>query len=338
MESDLNPEPDRLLEVRALSVEYAPERAQPTEALRGVDLDVSSGEVVGILGESGSGKSTLALALLGLLPPEARIPAGSVRFAGRELLGLSDRQLDRLRGDHISMVFQEPGLALSPFLRVGSQICDVVRAHRRVTPDAARRRAVELLRQVRLDDPEAAFRAYPHQLSGGQRQRVVIAQALACGPQLVVADEPTTAVDTVTQAALLDLLASLRRDLGMALLLVSHDPALLARVADRIVVMYAGRIVEEGPAAALLAGPAHPYPRELLRCVAPTARARGGERRPLAVIPGAPPSLAPAPPGCAFDARCPDRLERCGSECPALTPIDEGRRVACWAVAEAAQR
>ncbi len=329
MNGDSEPGPERLLEVRSLTVHYRAGRSRPTEAVREVDLEIAAGETVGVLGESGSGKSTLALALLGLLPPGARIEGGSVRFEGRELLDLDERALDRLRGDRVSMVFQEPGLALSPFLRAGIQVGDVLRAHRAVSADAARARVLELFHRVRLEEPESVFRAYPHQLSGGQRQRVVIAQALICGPALLIADEPTAALDTVTQAALVELFAALTRDRAMALLFISHDPQLLARLADRIVVVYAGRIVEQGPAAELLAAPAHPYPRELLRCVPPVRRP-AAPRAPLHVVPGAPPDLAPPPPGCAFEARCPDRLSRCKHDTPAVSPLPGDRRVACW--------
>ncbi len=323
--------PDRseLLRVRSLSVRYRSGRARPTEAVRDVDLEIAAGEAIGILGESGSGKSSLALALLGLLPPNGTIAGGSVVFEGRELLGLGDAALDRLRGDRIAMVFQEPGLALSPFLRVGAQIGDVLRAHHPVSAGAARLRVLELLERVRFAEPASVFRAYPHQLSGGERQRVVIAQALICGPALLIADEPTAALDTVTQAALIELFAALGRLSEMALLFISHDPRLLARVADRILVVYAGRVVEQGPAAELLAAPAHPSPRQLLRCV-PPARRETARRAPLHVIPGAPPALAPPPPGCAFEARCPDRLGRCALDDPAVSTLPGGRSVWCW--------
>lgn len=330
MGSDSRTEIASLLRVRCLTVRYDSARARPTEAVREVDLDVEPGETVGVLGESGSGKSTLALALLGLLPSEGRVVAGSVEFEEREILRLGGKALDRLRGDRISMVFQQPGLALSPFLRVGTQISDVLRAHRDVSPRTARDRVLDLLYRVRIEEPESVSRAYPHQLSGGQLQRAVIAQALICDPALLIADEPTAALDTVTQATLIDLLEVLKRELDMALVLISHDLRLLARLADRILVMYAGRIVEEGPAAGLLAGPVHPYPRELLRCL-PAAVATGGARRsPLHVIPGAPPSLAPPPPGCAFEARCPDRLDRCASESPSVSKLEDERQVSCW--------
>ena len=336
MGSQVQTESARLLEVRALEVRYRARDGRAIEAVRGVDLDLAAGEAVGLLGESGSGKSTLGLAVVGLLPPNGSRIAGTVELEGCRLDRLGEAELDRIRGARVAMVFQQPGLALSPFLRVGTQISDVLRAHRPVSAAAARGRALELLRRVRIEEPESVYRAYPHQLSGGQRQRVVIAQALICEPALLIADEPTAALDTVTQAALVELLRSLRAELGMALLFISHDPALLARTCDRIAVMYAGRIVEEAPAGELLAAPAHPYPRELLRCLpAPPLEAARGRTR-LHVIPGRPPGLAPPPPGCALEARCPDRLERCAVDDPHPSRPGDRRLVACWNPTEVA--
>lgn len=323
----------RLLTVRSLAVHYRGARRPAVEALRGVDLEVEHGEVLGILGESGSGKSTLAVALTGLLPPNARLTAGQVLFAGRDLLGLDEASLERLRGDRLSIVFQEPGLALNPVLRVGTQITDVLRAHRKVSTAEARQQALGLLGTVRFEEPGSIFAAYPHQLSGGEQQRVAIAQAIICQPDLLIADEPTAALDTVTQASLVRLIARLRSELDMAVIFVSHDPALLAGLADRLLVMYAGKIVESGPSARLFAAPMHPYPAELLRCVpAPTER----REVPLHVIPGAPPRLDPPPPGCAFEPRCSRRLERCAGEVPELTGHGPARAVACWNHLEAA--
>jgi oligopeptide/dipeptide ABC transporter ATP-binding protein len=320
---------DSLLSVRSLTVRYR-SAGRPVEAVRDVDLGLGSGEAVGVLGESGSGKSTLAVAIAGLLPANAELVSGGVAFAQRELLELDDASLDRLRGDRLSIVFQQPGLSLNPVLRVGGQIADVLRAHRAVSPRAARHRALELLDMVRFEEPQAIFSAYPHELSGGQQQRVAIAQALICEPDLLIADEPTAALDSVTQAELIDLLRRLRRELDMALLFVSHDPALLSGLADRLLVMYAGRVVESGPTEALLTRPLHPYPAELLRCV-PAPPAAGLERATrLHTIPGAPPRLDPAPPGCAFEPRCPRRLERCAEELPELVSRASLHTVACW--------
>jgi len=315
------------LTVRSLRVHYRGPGRPPVEALRGVDLDVERGQVVGVLGESGSGKSTLAVAIAGLLPLNARLAGGRIDFDGNDLLDLDERSLERLRGDRLSIVFQQPGLALNPVLRVGTQISDVLRAHRRVSAARARRQALELLGTVRFPEPDSIFSAYPHQLSGGEQQRVAIAQAIICQPDLVIADEPTAALDTVTQASLLRLFARLRRELGMAVLFVSHDPALLAGLADRLLVLYAGKAVEIGPTERLLAAPRHPYPAELLRCV-PTSTGR--RDTPLHVIPGAPPRLDPPPSGCAFAPRCPARVDRCSSETPVLAASGAERAVACW--------
>lgn len=313
----------RLLEASSLCVTYRPHSGPAVEAVRDVDLEILPGEAVGVLGESGCGKSTLARALLGLRAPGAEI-RGRVLFEGKSLLDCSEADLERIRGDRISIVFQEPGLTLNPVRRVGSQVADVLRAHRSVSADEARQSTLELLDRVRLDDPGGVARAYPHQLSGGQRQRIAIAQALICEPALLIADEPTAALDTITQADLIELLAQLRRALGMATLLVSHDPQLLATFADRLVVMYAGRIVETGPLERLFDAPAHPYLSALLRSL-PVGRR--GERLPF--IAGSPPSLSPAPAGCAFSERCPDRLERCSSESPTAEQLDD-RRISCW--------
>ena len=323
--NDLPPESACLLKVRSLSVCYQAAGSPPVEAVRGVDLEIHRGESVGILGESGSGKSSLVLSLLDLLPATGRVLGGSVTFEGDDLLGLAERELDRIRGDRISIVFQQPGLALNPVLRIGSQVAEVLRAHLEVSAGAARERVLEVLERVQLDDPEAVSHAYPHQLSGGQLQRVVIAQALICRPALLIADEPTASLDSETQAALVTLLRALVSELGMALILVSHDPDLLVGLADRLLVMYAGRIVEAAPAAELLSAPFHPYPRELLRC-RPNSRREG----PLPVIRGAPPGLAPPPVGCAFEARCPDRQDRCSAEEPPSESPGPGRHVLCW--------
>ncbi len=338
MSSHLQSERPSLLQVRSLSVEYSRAGAAPVEAVREVGLTIQPGEAVGILGESGSGKSSLALAITGLLPPRGRTTGGSVRFEGIELLGLGEADLDRLRGERLAMVFQEPGLALSPFMRVGRQIGEVLRAHRTVSAAAARERALDLLSAVRIEEPDSVYHAYPHQLSGGQQQRVVIAQALICEPKLLIADEPTAALDTVTQAGLVELFRTLRAELDMALLFITHDPQLLAALADRIAVMYAGRIVERAPADHLLSAAAHPYPRELLRCVPARRGGVGRDSSPLHVIPGMSPSLSPPPAGCAFESRCPDRLDRCRSEEPTEQPLAAARSVACWNPSEGPPR
>jgi peptide/nickel transport system ATP-binding protein len=252
--------PDGLLQVENLTVQYCPEGTREVGALNGVSFAIAPGEVVGLLGESGCGKTTLAHSVLRLLPPSARVASGSIRFCGQELMGLNERQLEKLRGARMSMVFQEPGIALHPMLPAGEQIADVVRAHKKWSRQRCREEAERMLAEVHLDDVARFYAAYPHQLSGGQRQRVVIAQALACRPDLVIADEPTASLDSRVQAEILTLLEELRARSGMAMLLISHNPAVLARLADRVLVMCAGRMVEQDDLAEISAHPACPTP------------------------------------------------------------------------------
>ncbi|MGE0455083.1 MAG: ABC transporter ATP-binding protein [Vicinamibacteria bacterium] len=319
-----DPNSERLLEVRGLSIVHAGAAAP---AVDGVDLTLDPGEVVGIVGESGSGKTTLALSLLGLLPAAARVTAGSIRLRGRELLGLSEAELEGVRGAQLSLVPQEPGVALNPVLRAGVQLEEVLRAHGRQDPAARRDEVLRLLAEVGLRDEARVAASYPHELSGGERQRVAVAQAIACRPAVVVADEPTSALDASTQAALLSLFAELRRRLGLAFVLVTHDLGALAALADRVLVMYAGRIVEAGPLSRVLAEPWHPYTRALLAAV-PGPRGPGGERR-LPVVAGSPPAAGVRAPGCAFEPRCAERLERCASSAPSLDERRD-RSVRCF--------
>jgi ABC-type glutathione transport system ATPase component len=256
--------PVPVLQVRGLTVRHEPEGQAPVLAVDGVGFDVQAGEVVGLLGESGCGKTTTALALLGLLPPRARVLDGSIRLQGRELRGLPERELQGVRGTAAALIFQEPALALNPVLRAGDQVAEVIRAHRGGDGKRRRAEAREVLERVRLD-PDRVYDAYPHELSGGQRQRVGIAQAVACVPPLLIADEPTAALDATTQVEILTLLDDLKHRLGLALLLISHSLRTLAAVADRILVMQAGRIVEEGPVEQILTRPVHPCTQDLLR-------------------------------------------------------------------------
>lgn len=287
-----------LLEVRRLRVEYGGAVA----AVRGASLRVAQGETHCLVGESGSGKSAVALAMMGLLARGARRDAEAIRFAGRDLLGLSEREMARLRGNRLAMVFQEPMTSLNPAYTVRSQLVEALRRHRGVSRAAAADRAAELLFRLGIAAPGLRLGQYPHQLSGGLRQRVMIAMALMCEPELLIADEPTSALDVTVQAQILRFLTGLQRELGLAILLITHDLGMVARVAHRVSVMYAGAVVESAPGRELFANPQHPYTQGLLRCVLVPGRRRGDQ--PLATIPGAVPRIGPGFQGCAFRDRC----------------------------------
>jgi oligopeptide/dipeptide ABC transporter ATP-binding protein len=295
--------------------------------VRGLDLAVGRGETVALVGESGCGKSMTALAIMGLTAPGICTTGGRVLFDGTDLSRLPARALRRLRGRRIAMIFQEPMTSLNPVLTIGEQIAEVIVAHEPVRRAAARDRAVELLERVHLPAAARRIDAYPHQLSGGQRQRVMIAAALACGPDLIIADEPTTALDVTIQAEILLLLDELRRDAGLALLLITHDLGVVQSVADRIAVMYAGRKIEEGPVAAVLSAPLHPYTRMLMAARPDAGQGRGSR---LAEIPGNVPPPQAMPPGCAFAPRCPDAMDRCTAASPGWTAPAPGHGTACY--------
>jgi peptide/nickel transport system ATP-binding protein len=315
--------PDPLLHVDDLRVTLRTARG-PADALRGVSFSVRRGQTMGLVGESGSGKSITALALMGLLPEGAHA-RGSIRLDGRELLELPDPAWCALRGNRLAMIFQEPMTALNPVHPIGRQIAEPLRLHHGLAGAAARMQALRLLERVHLPQAAARLDAYPHQLSGGQRQRVMIAMALACGPDLLIADEPTTALDVTTQAQILDLLAELVRADGMALLLISHNLGVIARSAAHTLVMYGGRLVESGPTAQVFVQPAHPYTRGLLaarprlRSRMPAPAAPGGAPRRLATIPGTVPALADLPAGCPFVDRCARRVSACHQDPPRVT-------------------
>ena len=285
-----------------------------TEAVRGAAIQVERGETHGLVGESGCGKSTAALAIMGLLPRGARRDAERLRFQGEDLLPLSDRSMGRLRGARIGMIFQEPMTSLNPAYTIGSQITEVYRRHRGGTRAAAAERAMALLAQAGVPAPGMRMGQFAHQLSGGLRQRVMIAMALVCGPVLLIADEPTTALDVTVQAGILRLLAELRAGMGLSLLLITHDLGVVARTADRVSVMYAGEVVETAPAASLFAHPMHPYTRGLLDSVPVPGKVRRGE--PLGSIPGTVPRLPPGFVGCAFRDRCAHAMPKCGGPIP----------------------
>jgi oligopeptide/dipeptide ABC transporter ATP-binding protein len=296
-----------LLEVEDLTIEVRGPDGATLPIVRGVSFEVADGEVLGIVGESGSGKTMTLLALLGLLPPRVRV-RGAVRFRGRELLTLSEPQLRKLRGAEIAVIFQDPMSSLNPVQRVGDQVAEQLRAHRGLDRAAAGRRAVELLARVGIPDAEGRARSYPHELSGGMRQRVMIAAALSCEPSLLLADEPTTALDVTVQAEILALLSELTDQLGAAVVLISHDLGVIAKMANRIAVMYAGDVVEEGASAAVFANPQHPYAWGLLGSI---PQLDGWPPTPLRAIPGQPPTVAARPSGCPFRIRCAHAFDAC---------------------------
>jgi peptide/nickel transport system ATP-binding protein len=317
-----------LLEVRGLEVEYGRVRA-----VDGVDLDIASGEILGLAGESGCGKSTVANAVMQILRPPARIVGGSIRFQGEDLTGKSNEELRRFRWRNVSMVFQSAMNALNPVMRVGDQFVDMMQAHERISKHRAIVRAGELLELVGMD--KQRVRSYPHELSGGMRQRVIIAMALALSPELIILDEPTTALDVVVQREILQEVEALKRDFGFAVLFITHDLSLLLEFADRIAIMYAGEIVETAPAATLAESPLHPYTQGLLQSFPPLT----GPRVKLSGIAGAPPDLREPPAGCRFHPRCPHCLPdnvalyfRQTTERPRLREITAGHFVACHLV------
>ncbi|HEX2501724.1 MAG TPA: ABC transporter ATP-binding protein [Methylomirabilota bacterium] len=314
-----------LLEVRDLSVSFLTSRGA-VPVLAGVSLSVGEGEVVGLVGESGSGKSVTALAILGLLGEQGRVEGGEIRLDGRDLLPLPEREWLRVRGRQIAMVFQEPMTSLNPLLPVGFQVAEVLEAHLGLGRREALARAVELLRDVGIPDSGRRAQDYPHQLSGGMRQRVMIAMAMACRPRLLIGDEPTTALDVTIQAQILALLRDLGRAAGTAVLLISHDLGVVAAMASRVVVMYAGQVVEEAPARELFSAPRHPYTRLLLAMV-PGVREK---RSRLSAIAGSIPAPAAMPAGCRFHPRCPDAIPLCREAAPTLDAHGPDRRVRCW--------
>ncbi len=317
-----------LLSIQNLSTHFSTEQGL-ARAVQEVTFDIPRGQTVALVGESGCGKSVTALSILRLIPqPTGRIVSGRILLEDRDLLSLSESQMRKIRGNEIAMIFQEPMTSLNPVLTVGSQIVEVIRLHQKKTARQARQMTVEMLSRVGIADPRQRIREYPHQLSGGMRQRVMIAMALSCMPKLLIADEPTTALDVTIQAQILDLLRYLRQENNMSILLITHDLGVVAENADYVVVMYASRIVESAPVEPLFAEPLHPYTRGLLRSLP-----RLNERRQrLEVIPGTVPNPVDFPSGCKFHPRCSigckDR--RCQTQEPPLKEVAPGRRVACW--------
>jgi oligopeptide/dipeptide ABC transporter ATP-binding protein len=321
----LAPAAEPLLAVRDLVIEFTTARGI-VRAVDGVSLTIARGATLGLVGESGCGKSVTSLAIMRLLDPNARIRGGTIDFDGRDLAALDEDEMRRLRGARLAMIFQEPTTSLNPVFSAGAQVAEALRCHRGLARDAAWAAAVELLRLVEIPDAERRARSYPHELSGGMRQRVMIAMAISCEPALLIADEPTTALDVTIQAQILDLLRDLKGRLGMSLLLITHDLGVVATEADEVAIMYAGRIVERAPSRALFAAPAHPYTHALLASL--PRLDRRAER--LTPIPGSVPDLLELPSGCRFRDRCPRASQRCAAEDPRLAEISPGRLVACF--------
>ena len=325
---------DALLEVRDLRVEFSTRRGRAM-VLNGVDFQMRGGETLCVVGESGCGKSMTALALLRLIPsPPGRISDGRVLFQQEDLLAASEARMREVRGNRISMIFQEPMTSLNPVFTVGDQIGESLRLHAGLDATAARERAIEMLQQVGIPAPERRVDEYPHQLSGGMRQRVMIAMALACRPDILIADEPTTALDVTVQAQIFDLLRDLQREKGTAILLITHDMGAVAEMADRVLVMYAGRVIEQGSAEQVLARPAHPYTRGLIDCLPELGSSLREDRAELAEINGVVPSIFELASGCAFRERCPHAMSICAGQMPPMFTIEavapEVHGAACW--------
>ena len=317
---------DTLLEVRDLRTHFDTDRGL-FRAVDGISFDVPKGRTVGLVGESGCGKSVTSLSIMGLVPsPPGKIAATSLKFQGRDILAMSADERRKLRGGQMSMIFQEPMTSLNPVRTIGHQIIEAIRAHTDLSYAAARARAIEVLDLVRIPSPASRVDEFPHRLSGGMRQRVMIAMALSCNPALLIADEPTTALDVTIQAQILDLLHDLQARLGMAILIITHDLGVIAEIADDVLVLYAGKIVESAPVAAIFADPQHPYTIGLLGSIP-----RLGEYRDrLATIEGSVPSPANQPKGCRFSPRCPFADAHCREQQPPLRTLGTGHQVACW--------
>ena len=314
-----------LLSVKNLSTEF-PVKKGIVRAVEDVSFDVDAGEILAIVGESGSGKSVTSLSIMGLLAEPGRVAAGSMEFEGRDLATLPEKDYRELRGNDMAMIFQEPMTSLNPVYRVGKQIVEAIRTHEKVSKKEARERAIDLLRKVGIPSPEKRIDDYPHQMSGGMRQRVMIAMALSCNPKLLIADEPTTALDVTIQAQILDLLRRLRDDTGMAVLLITHDLGVVSETADRVVVMYCGQVVEEAEVRALFDHPMHPYTLGLLKSI---PRLEDDDTKRLYMIKGMVPNPLEMPPGCHFSDRCDSCMDICRTQMPKLVDAG-GRKVRCF--------
>lgn len=320
---------DSELRVENLKVSFSGKEGKLT-AVNGISYRLKAGEILAIVGESGCGKTVGALSILRLIPePPGAIETGSITFNSRDLLKLSSRELQEIRGKDIAMIFQDPMTSLNPVLTLGDQIMEPILRHTPATRQEAWEKAVEILRQVEIPSPAEKMKQYPHQLSGGMRQRVMIGMALTCSPKILIADEPTTALDVLIQAQIMDLLQHLQAKTGMSILLITHDLGMVTEIAQRVIVMYAGEIVESGPANELFHAPLHPYTLGLKNSVPKLGKNQKGDKR-LVEIPGNVPSLNQLPSGCAFHPRCPSVMERCKTEKPVLRETGHGREVSCW--------
>jgi oligopeptide/dipeptide ABC transporter ATP-binding protein len=316
-----------LLELDRLSTHYV--SAQGTRIVRAVDevsLKLNAGETLGIVGESGSGKSTLALTILRVLPPAARIVGGRIMFEGEDLVGKSDAEMQQIRGKRIAMILQDPMASLNPLFTIGDQVAEPIRVHEGASRSSAWKRACDLLKAVRIPSPETRVRQYPHEMSGGMRQRIVGAIGISCEPRLLIADEPTTSLDLTIQAQYLKLLHDLQQTHGLALIFITHNLGIVAKMCDQLAVMYAGRVVESGPVSRIFNAPAHPYTKALLNSIP----RMGDPDQRLAAIEGQPPDLSALPPGCAFAPRCPQAFARCRDAAPPSFAPEEGRIARCW--------
>ena len=321
---DVNPA-DALLEVKNLRTSFG-----SVHAVDNVSFNVRRGEAVALVGESGCGKSVTAMSIMRLVAPPGKITAGEVRFKGRNLAGLSEREMREVRGNDIAMVFQEPMTSLNPVFKIGAQVAEAIRIHRKANKKEAWKQAAEMLELVSIADPHKRLHDYPHQLSGGMRQRVMIAIALSCDPELLIADEPTTALDVTIQAQIMELLASLQKKLGLAVLLITHDLGVVAEFCERVIVMYTGRVVEDAPVRQLFASPAHPYTRGLLKSLPGAALVAGTPVNRLPTISGMVPPITALPQGCKFNPRCPDVMDICLGNEPALMPVAPGQSARCY--------
>jgi oligopeptide/dipeptide ABC transporter ATP-binding protein len=323
-----------LLTLRNLSTHYV--SAQGSRVVRAVDdvtLSINPGETLGIVGESGSGKSTLALTILRVLPAAARIVGGQMLFEGEDLVAKSEAEMRRVRGKRIAMILQDPMASLNPLFTVGDQVAEPIRVHEGATRASAWNRAVGLLKSVRIASPATRVSQYPHEMSGGMRQRIVGAVGISCEPRLLIADEPTTSLDLTIQAQYLSLLRDLQREHGLALIFITHNLGIVAKMCDQLAVMYAGRVVESGPVSRIFNAPGHPYTEALLNSIP----RMGDRRKRLAAIEGQPPNLASLPRGCAFAPRCPKAFERCRQDAPPSVTLSDGQTARCWLAVPAAE-